>query len=69
MKWVKCSERMPKEEENVIVFTNRGHMFEAILLDEEHDIWSGVNLDLDIEILAIESPTHWVTLPKSPEKE
>jgi hypothetical protein len=69
MQWIKCSDRMPKEENDVLVFTKAGHIFQAVLLDEEHFIWEAVNLDMDDTEIGLEHPIYWMPLPKPPEEE
>ena len=67
MEWIKCSDRLPDLEIDetsyrVLVITNDKRYFEA-LYDFNHNSWRDWQ-----NFWKLEDVTHWMPLPKQPEK-
>lgn len=61
--WIKCSDRMPENEEHVIAFIPsncEGSKIEILLFDVFTNRWEGENYYTRYEI------SHWMPLPNKP---
>ena len=61
-RWIPCSERMPKEDENVLAWTKYGEFCESAFWNGSYWVKTWSNDD-------ISGVTHWRPLPEPPGKD
>ncbi|WP_326902160.1 DUF551 domain-containing protein [Kosakonia cowanii] len=62
--WIKCSERMPDERQEVIVMdADRNEVQSGMIY------YDGRFVDFNEEYYEVENPSHWMPLPAAPEQE
>lgn len=66
--WIKCSERMPEEGQEVIVMDNdRGKVQSGMILETGYPAGMGnVFVDFNEEYYQVTNVTHWMPLPEPP---
>lgn len=66
-KWIKCSERMPSDDEHVLIYTS-GEITEATFLKFTHEHKPEFyEFDTCCHSFSIDEVTHWKPMPKAPE--
>jgi hypothetical protein len=81
IKWIKCSERLPKHMQSVLVSTSKGQcvcvfietkaMHETLIkhgVTPEEDTEDYVFASQEIRGMILNKITHWMPLPAAPEK-
>ncbi len=63
-RWIKCSDRMPDERQEVIVMDAERNEVQSGMI--YHD---GRFVDFNEEYYEVENPSHWMPLPAAPEQE
>lgn len=61
MEWIKCSERLPEEYDNVLVIVESKHIYVGYI-DKKPDYWICFCECSDGSY--IKNPTHWMPLPE-----
>jgi len=62
MDWVKCSDRLPEDRIDVLVFNGKACSVSCYCFNNTHNWWSHNNEEYDYSI------THWMPLPEVPNK-
>lgn len=62
MEWIKCSDRLPKAYEVVLVLTKNNRHYEAHHHGEKISEWE------DTECRPLLNVTHWMPLPEPPKE-
>ena len=65
-KWIKISEKLPKENTRILVFINPKYTFANPLYDGFYDAHGFVDYRMN---WPLENVTHWMPLPKPPKGE
>lgn len=67
MKWISVTDKLPRKNKPVLILTDYGMMATAFITNKKHPSWGWTDW-MRVEH-SYGSVTHWMKLPKKPQKQ
>ena len=69
MEWIKCSERLPKHEQNVIIYDKNGDIwYDVMFTNYEEDEQPSFYFEPTDNIIMLDEVTYWMPLLEPPKE-